>query len=125
MNKLLDHLQEAKPRIKPIIQQRTLQAARKTREIRRVEGQLRGLIRKMELGITQVYDFRRLNTKRQRLRTLYCKQASRKWEEMVKNAEDAPNLAAFWRQIRKMTTKNHDHSLYKMKMVGRWRQYIK
>ena len=55
VNKLLDNLQEAKRRVTPIIQQRTLPAARKTREIRRVEGQLRGLIQKMELGIAQVY----------------------------------------------------------------------
>ena len=111
VNKLLDHLQEAKRRVTPIIEQRTLSAARKTREILCIEGQLRGLIRKMELGIAQVYDFRRLNTKRQRLRTLYCEQASRKWEEMVKKGrrctESCRILAPSQKDDHQKTTTTH------------------
>ena len=103
--KLLEQLQEAKRRVTPIIQQRTLPAERKAIEIRRVARHLRGLIRKMEIGTVRVPDFIRFNTKRQYLKTLYSEQASRKWDELVAKAETALNPEPFWRQIRKMITK--------------------
>jgi len=100
--RLLDHLSEARRISTPTVDARTLPAPRKTPQIRKLEGQLNGILARLERGETARHITRRWTEKRQRLRTLYMAQRDVMWSELVDKLEKARTPGAFWRQVKRM-----------------------